>query len=156
MSVKDEIRRPRLLVLNGPNLSRLGSRKPEIYGRQTLNEIIQDVGRDLQTINWLMVAEQSDNEADLIRFLFENSSVNAAIINPGALMIAGWSLRDALEEVEYPWIEVHISNIWAREEFRHSSILSPIASGVVAGLGTIGYKVAARAAVDLAIGLSAQ
>jgi 5-deoxy-5-amino-3-dehydroquinate dehydratase len=68
-----------------------------------------------------------------------------AIINPGALMIAGWSLRDALANYPQPWIEVHLSNVWARERFRHESVLAPLASGVIVGLGSLGYRLAAKA-----------
>lgn len=142
--------RPQLLMLNGPNLVRLGNRKRNIYGRKSLDDVVFEVEAVTEPLGWTVVTEQSDNEAELIGLLFKHPDIRAAIINPGALMIAGWSFRDALEDVAFPWVEVHISNIWARETFRHNSILSPIASGVVAGLGTLGYPITARASVALA------
>ncbi len=132
-----------LLILNGPNLARLGSRKPEIYGRVTMLEIIEQLRILAMEREWQLDAFQSNHEGELIDYLESRRHVDALVLNPGALMMAGWSLRDALEDFPAPWIEVHLSNIWSREPFRHASILSSLAVGVVAGLGSEGYRLAA-------------
>ena len=141
-----------LLILNGPNLARLGSRKPEIYGRVSLLEIVEQLRILAMEREWQVDAFQSNHEGELIDYLQERRNVDALVLNPGALMIAGWSLRDALEDFPAPWIEVHLSNVWSREPFRHSSILSPLAVGVVAGLGSEGYRLAAMALMQAAEG----
>ncbi|MFC4565583.1 type II 3-dehydroquinate dehydratase [Nocardiopsis mangrovi] len=134
-----------VLLLNGPNLGMLGRREVGVYGTDTLDDIEKAVAEEVSDRGWRPVARQHDGEGELIRTLQEHYGAVGAIINPGALMIAGWSLRDALAAYPRPWIEVHISNIWARESFRHASVLAPVADGVIAGLGTQGYRLAARA-----------
>jgi 5-deoxy-5-amino-3-dehydroquinate dehydratase len=134
-----------LLLLNGPNLRLLGRRQPEIYGTDTLADIEAAVAAEVADRGWKVVAFQRDSEAELIRIIEEHYDSVGAIINPGALMMAGWSLRDALAAYPQPWVEVHISNVWAREAFRHESVISPLAAGVIAGLGAYGYSLAARA-----------
>jgi len=134
-----------LLMLNGPNLGRLGSRKPEIYGHTTLLDIASQVRSMAADRDWQVDDFQSNHEGALIDYLEARREVDALVLNPGALMMNGWSLRDALEDFPAPWIEVHLSNIWSRETFRHTSILSPLAVGVVAGLGSEGYLLAAAA-----------
>lgn len=134
---------PELLLLNGPNLAQLGRRRPEIYGQKTLAEIEEIVRKAVPAHT--VRAVQDECEGVLVRAVHAAADCVGAIVNPGALMMAGWSLRDALEAFPAPWIEVHLSNVWAREAFRHQSVLSPIASGVVAGLGSDGYRVAALA-----------
>ncbi|MEU6021900.1 type II 3-dehydroquinate dehydratase [Micromonospora sp. NPDC047134] len=138
-----------ILLLNGPNLAQLGTRKPEVYGTTTLAEIEKRVAEFLGTHGYRLTCVQSEDEGDLVRAVHRASEHAAAIVNPGALMMAGWSLRDALEMFEGPWIEVHLSNVWARESFRHTSVLSPLATGVICGLRAEGYLLAARALVDL-------
>lgn len=133
-----------VLLLNGPNLGRLGQRKPDIYGTATLLDIERMVTEVIEPAGFRVIAIQSDSEAELMAALNRNRDVVGAIINPGALMMYGWSLRDALEDFDAPWIEVHLSNIWSREPFRHASILSPLASAVFAGAGPFGYVAAAR------------
>ena len=140
----------KLLLLNGPNLGRLGQRKPEIYGRTTLAEIEAKVAAAVSGAGWSVQPLQSNAESDLIDCLERNRDAVGAIVNPGALMIAGWSLREALEDFPAPWIEVHLSNVWARESFRHESVLSPLAAGVICGLGPAGYLLAAQALLGLA------
>ena len=137
-----------VLLLNGPNLGTLGVRQPEIYGHTTLAEIEEQVSKRLAVAGLHLRAEQHDGEADLIRALQRNADTVGAIVNPGALMIAGWSLFDALAAYCSPWIEVHLTNVWARESFRHHSVISPLARGVIAGLGAYGYALAADALVD--------
>lgn len=135
----------KILLLNGPNLSTLGKRNVEIYGRATLNDIVAQVREELALYQYQLVDIQSDAESDLIHALQVYADSAGAIVNPGALMIAGWGFRDALENYSHPWIEVHISNIAAREQFRHHSILTSIASGMICGLGSFGYTLAAKA-----------
>ena len=134
----------KLLLLNGPNLGILGQREPAVYGTDTLSDIENAVGEEIADC-WTVVSHQHDCEGELIRTIQDNYDTVGAIINPGALMIAGWSLRDAMANYPRPWIEVHLSNVWARERFRHESVLAPLASGVIVGLGAFGYRLAARA-----------
>ncbi|MFJ6987262.1 MULTISPECIES: type II 3-dehydroquinate dehydratase [unclassified Streptomyces] len=136
-----------VLLLNGPNLGTLGTREPGVYGTTTLAQVEAAVAARLTAAGYGLRAEQHDGEGELIRALQRHRDTVAAIVNPGALMIAGWSLRDALADYPAPWAEVHISNVWARESFRHHSVLSPLAVGVVAGFGTYGYELAADALV---------
>lgn len=138
-----------LLLLNGPNLGILGRREPEIYGTDTLADIEEAVQAEVSSRGWKVVSRQHDSEGDLIGTIQGAYHTVGAIVNPGALMIAGWSLRDALASYPRPWIEVHLSNVWARESFRHQSIIAPLASGVIVGLGALGYRLAARALMEL-------
>lgn len=140
---------PTLLLINGPNLSRLGQRSPDIYGTTTLADVEARVRAIAGGHGWSVEACQSNHEGALVDFLERwRESANALVINPGALMMNGWVLRDALEDFPAPWIEVHISNVWARETFRHSSVLSAIAGGVIAGLGVNCYTMAARELIE--------
>ncbi|WP_410641669.1 type II 3-dehydroquinate dehydratase [Amycolatopsis sp. lyj-346] len=134
-----------LLLLNGPNLGILGKREPEVYGTDTLADIEEAVSEEIADRGWKVTSIQHDSEGDLIGAIQRRYDTVGAILNPGALMIAGWSLRDAMASYPRPWIEVHLSNIWAREAFRHDSVLAPLATGVIAGLGATGYRLAARA-----------
>ncbi|MEU0256608.1 type II 3-dehydroquinate dehydratase [Streptomyces sp. NPDC006184] len=139
-----------LLLLNGPNLGILGRREPEIYGTDTLADIEKAVAAEVSGVGWDVLSLQHDSEGDLVRDIHRHHcDTVGAIVNPGALMIAGWSLRDALAAYPRPWIEVHLSNVWARERFRHESVIAPLASGVVAGLGPMGYRLAAAALLEL-------
>jgi 5-deoxy-5-amino-3-dehydroquinate dehydratase len=138
-----------LLLLNGPNLGILGQREPAVYGTDTLADIEDAVADEIADRGWKVVPVQRECEGELIRAIQDSYATVGAIVNPGALMIAGWSLRDALANYPRPWIEVHLSNVWARESFRHESVLAPLASGVIVGLGARGYRLAARALLDL-------
>ncbi|WP_411082302.1 type II 3-dehydroquinate dehydratase [Streptomyces sp. cmx-18-6] len=134
-----------LLLLNGPNLGILGRREPEIYGTDTLADIEESVAREVAERGWKVTSVQRESEGELIQAVQGAYDTVGAIINPGALMIAGWSLRDALASYPRPWIEVHLSNVWAREDFRHTSVLAPLADGAIVGLGADGYRLAAQA-----------
>jgi 5-deoxy-5-amino-3-dehydroquinate dehydratase len=138
-----------LLLLNGPNLGILGRRQPEIYGTDTLADIQAAVEKEVAERGWRVVPVQHDGEGELVRAIQDAYDTVGAIVNPGALMIAGWSLRDALANYPRPWVEVHLSNVWTRERFRHESVIAPLASGVVVGLGALGYRLAARALAEL-------
>ncbi|HEY4022633.1 MAG TPA: type II 3-dehydroquinate dehydratase [Pseudonocardiaceae bacterium] len=139
-----------VLLLNGPNLGALGWRQPDIYGADTLADIEKAVAEEVAVCGWDVDSIQRESEGDLVSAIHERRGATiGAIVNPGALMIAGWSLRDALASYEHPWVEVHLSNVWAREQFRHESVIAPLASGVVVGLGAYGYRLAAQALMHL-------
>ncbi|WP_035792208.1 type II 3-dehydroquinate dehydratase [Kitasatospora mediocidica] len=139
-----------MLLLNGPNLGILGQREPEIYGTDTLADIEKAVAEEVSGRGWEVLSIQHDSEGDLVRAIHEHRLTSVgAVVNPGALMIAGWSLRDALASYPQPWVEVHLSNVWAREQFRHESVIAPLAGGVVVGLGAFGYRLGARALMHL-------
>jgi 5-deoxy-5-amino-3-dehydroquinate dehydratase len=140
---------PDLLLMNGPNLGMLGRREPEIYGTDTLADVEEAVRDEIAGRGWKVIGVQHESEGELIHALQDNYDTIGAIVNPGALMIAGWSLRDALASYPRPFIEVHISNVWKRESFRHDSVLAPLASGIIVGMGTLGYRLAARALLTM-------
>ncbi|MFD5268553.1 type II 3-dehydroquinate dehydratase [Streptomyces sp. NPDC058335] len=135
----------RLLLVNGPNLGILGRREPEVYGTDTLTDIKEAVAKEVAGRGWEVVSVQHNGEGELVDAIEAHYDTVGAIVNPGALMMAGWSLRDALASYPRPWIEVHLSNVWARESFRHESVLAPLATGLVVGLGALGYRLAAQA-----------
>ncbi|PUA43245.1 3-dehydroquinate dehydratase [Pseudomonas protegens] len=136
---------PTLLLLNGPNLGRLGQREPQVYGAKSLAEITREVSAVAAARGWTVLARQSNHEGELIDFIERQHQAEALIINPGALMMSGWALRDALQDYPGRWMEVHISNLFAREAFRHNSVLAPLCHGFIAGLGSDAYVLAARA-----------
>jgi 3-dehydroquinate dehydratase II len=139
----------RILVIQGPNLNMLGRRKREIYGAETLEEIRSLMEKEGAVLNAEIVSFQSNSEGALIDFIQEQaSSVDGIIINPGALTHYGLSLRDALSDTDLPVIEVHLSNIYAREEWRARSVIAPIARGQISGLGWKGYLFAIQSMVD--------
>jgi 3-dehydroquinate dehydratase II len=139
----------RLLLLNGPNLALLGSREPEVYGKTSLAEVEQAAQRQAQAAKAELICFQSNHEGELIDRIHAAKAdrIDAIVINPGGLTHTSVALRDALAGVAIPFIEVHISNIHRREEFRHRSYLADIAVGVVCGLGVEGY----RLAIDFAL-----
>ena len=136
-----------VLVLHGPNLNLLGKREPEIYGSQTLDEIDASLVAVGDSLGLQVEHFQSNAEHDLLERIHQagRDKVGFIIINPGAFTHTSIALRDALLSVSIPFIEVHLSNIFARESFRQHSYLSDIAVGVVSGLGAQGYELALRA-----------
>jgi len=140
---------PRILVLNGPNLNLLGTREPAHYGRATLAEIEAGLAALGQTLGAEVVCFQSNAEAELIGQVHAAPSqgIDFIVINPAGLTHTSVSLRDALAAVGIPFIELHLSNVHAREPFRRQSYFSDIAVGVISGLGPMGYELALRAAV---------
>lgn len=144
-----------VLLLNGPNLGILGTRELKVYGTDTLADIAAAVAEEVAVRGWEVVSVQREGEGELVSAIHEHrDSTVGAIVNPGALMIAGWSLRDALASYSPPWVEVHLSNVWAREQFRHESVIAPLSSGVVVGLGAFGYRLAAKALLHLCPGVA--
>jgi 3-dehydroquinate dehydratase-2 len=137
----------KVLVLNGPNLNMLGKREPEIYGAQTLDEIIELLSVQAQEKGIELSHLQSNAEHLLIEAIHQaHKEVNFIIINPAAFTHTSVAIRDALLSVEIPFIEVHLSNVHAREKFRHHSYLSDVATGVICGLGPDGYSYALNSA----------
>ncbi|WP_297823659.1 type II 3-dehydroquinate dehydratase [uncultured Paraglaciecola sp.] len=137
----------KVLVINGPNLNMLGKREPETYGYQSLQQIVSKLSIYANSIGLDFTHVQSNAEHELIDAIhraFENSDF--IIINPGAFTHTSVALRDALLSVSIPFIEVHLSNVHAREAFRQHSYLSDIAQGVICGLGAQGYEFALAAA----------
>jgi len=130
----------KVAVIHGPNLNMLGRREPELYGYLTLaelNEKIEDYGRKL---NLDLAVFQSNHEGEIVDFIHEGyNKYKGIVINPGGLTHYSIVLRDALVAVKVPVIEVHISNIYQREEFRHHSVIAPVALGQISGLGIDGY-----------------
>jgi 3-dehydroquinate dehydratase-2 len=138
-----------LLMVNGPNLNLLGTREPEVYGSTTLAEIEQLASAQAQVAGATLHCFQSNHEGELIDRIHaaKKEGVQAIVINPGALTHTSVALRDALAGVAIPFVEIHISNIYRRESFRHHSYLSDLAAGVICGLGTDGYRIAIEFAV---------
>lgn len=138
----------RLLLINGPNLNALGTRQPEIYGSQTLAGIEAAVVERAAAFSVEVRPFQSNHEGALIDFLqMEAGEADAVIINAGAFGHYSIALRDALVATRLPVVDVHISNVYAREHFRHQSVIADIAVGQVSGLGWRGYVVAAEALI---------
>lgn len=139
----------KVLVLNGPNLNLLGQREPEVYGKQTLDDIIEDLTNEAQQLNIELSHLQSNREYELIERIHESiATIDFIIINPAAFTHSSVAIRDALLGVNIPFIEVHLSNIHAREAFRHHSYLSDVAVGVICGLGAKGYSCALQCAAN--------
>lgn len=138
----------RLLVLNGPNLNLLGTREPEVYGRTTLAQIEESLGAEAKRLGHTLDCAQSNAEHELIERIqrARTDGVQFILINPGAFTHTSIALRDALLAVAIPFIEIHISNVFAREPFRQKSYLSDAAVGVISGLGVQGYSLALAAA----------
>ena len=137
------------LLLNGPNLNLLGSREPEIYGSTSLADIESQLLRICLEGNHSLDSFQSNAEHDLVNKIHEakDANVKCIIFNPGAFTHSSIALRDALSGIDIPFIEVHISNIYSREDFRQKSYLSDIAEGVISGLGIEGYELALTVAL---------
>ena len=138
-----------ILVVHGPNLNLLGTREPTLYGSETLQDINQQLIDQAAEQGHHLLTLQSNAEYELVERVHEASreGVNFIILNPAALTHSSIALRDALLAVDIPFIEVHLSNVHAREAFRHQSFFSDIARGVICGLGGLGYGLALQAAL---------
>ncbi len=139
----------KLLLLNGPNLNLLGTREPALYGSQTLADVERAATAQAEAAGATLACFQSNHEGALVDRIHAArlEGIDAIVINPAAYTHTSVALRDALAGVAIPFVEVHISNIYQREEFRHHSFLSAIAIGTICGLGTDGY----RFAIDFAL-----
>ncbi len=135
-----------VLILNGPNLNLLGRREPDVYGATTLPDVMQRCVSLGQTLGCHVAHLQSNHEGELIDAIHAATDIDAIIINPGAYTHTSVALRDALLGVATPFIEVHISNVHAREAFRHHSYFSDVAQSVIVGCGVLGYELALRSA----------
>jgi len=132
-------------VINGPNLGRLGQREPDVYGNTTHDQLAVMIEREAAGLGLKAVVRQSDSEAQLLDWIhLAADAAEPVILNAGGLTHTSVALRDACAELTAPLIEVHISNVHAREEFRRLSYISPVATGVIVGLGVQGYLLALR------------
>jgi 3-dehydroquinate dehydratase-2 len=137
-----------ILVMNGPNLNALGCREKDIYGTQTLADLEQRIACKAEALGVKVRFVQSNHEGVLIDEIHNaRGTADGIVINPGAFAHYSIALRDALAAVDLPAVEVHISNVYQRESFRHVSVTAPVMLGVIAGLGPIGYELALEALV---------
>ena len=140
----------KILVIHGPNLNMLGLRDVETYGSKTLIEIDSLIHKQAENLQIILETYQSNHEGALVDFIQENAKdASGIIINPGALTHYGLSLRDALADTSLPIIEVHISNIYAREDFRHTSVIAPVCVGQISGFGWKSYLLGLRAISEI-------
>ena len=138
------------LLLNGPNLNLLGEREPELYGETSLDQVVENLSNISDKSGHELSDFQSNAEHELVDLIHKakDNNVKCIIFNPGAFTHSSIALRDALAGTEIPFIEVHISNIYSREDFRQKSFLSEIAVGVISGLGVEGYELALKVAIS--------
>lgn len=128
-----------ILLVNGPNLNMLGMREPEVYGRMTLDDIVERVSQAGASRGYQVMAFQSNGEGDILDFLQANQDASGLIINPGAYTHYSYALRDCLAALRMPVVEVHLSNIHTREAFRQSSVTAPACIGQISGFGWYSY-----------------
>jgi 3-dehydroquinate dehydratase II len=140
----------RVLVLNGPNLGRLGTREPEVYGSTTHADLVELCRAEGTSLGLDVEVRQTDSEAELVGWLHEAADARTPVVlNPAAFTHYSYALRDACAMLTGPLVEVHITNPHAREEFRHTSVVSGVATGVVAGFGMDSYRLALRALLSV-------
>ncbi|MFN0067028.1 MAG: type II 3-dehydroquinate dehydratase [Limisphaerales bacterium] len=140
----------KVLVLNGPNLNLLGTREPSVYGRETLSDIHIGLQKQAKEAGAELDFRQSNVEGELVTWIQSAKGVaDAIILNAAAYTHTSVAIRDAIAATGVPTIEVHLSNIHAREEFRHVSLIAPVCRGVIAGFGSLSYSLAFRAAITL-------
>jgi 3-dehydroquinate dehydratase-2 len=138
----------RILIIHGPNLNLLGRREPGVYGRQTLLQINEQLREIADKIGVELKIIQSNSEGEIVSFIGENADwADGIVINPAAYTHTSVAIRDAIASVDLPTVEVHLSNVFKREEFRHFSYISPVANGVICGFGPEGYNLALEAVV---------
>jgi len=143
-------KKKKILVLNGPNLNLLGKRQPEIYGRLTLEEINGKIRSLAKELGVMVEVRQSNSEGDLIGWIQEApKQFGAIVLNPAAFTHTSLALRDAITAAAIPTVEIHISNIYKREDFRHNSFIAGAAVGQIAGFGVQSYLLGLRAAAEL-------
>jgi 3-dehydroquinate dehydratase-2 len=143
----------RVLVLNGPNLGRLGSREPDVYGHETHADLVALCVAEGASLGLDVEVRQTDDEAELVHWIHEAAdAATPVVLNPAAFTHYSYSLRDACAQLRAPLVEVHLSNPHAREEFRHTSVVSAVATGTIAGFGVQSYVLALRAISMLVAG----
>ena len=140
----------KLLLINGPNLNLLGVREPGVYGNDSLESIETELKREAKKLDIILECFQSNHEGDIVDALHRAmSEAEGVILNAGALTHYSYALRDAISAIKIPVIEVHMSNIHAREEFRHTSVIAPVCVGSIAGFGKNSYTLALKAMNDI-------
>ena len=139
----------KILLLNGPNLNRLGKREPAIYGHVTLTQLEENVRMQAEKEGFQLVSVQSNHEGEIIDMIHkaEDEGYGGIIMNPGAFTHYSYAIRDAVASISVPVVEVHISNIHAREEFRHQSVIAAETIGQIVGFGLFGYELALQAII---------
>lgn len=138
----------KIIVLNGPNLNLLGLREPDHYGRRSLAEITRELQNSASAEGMVLEARQTNHEGVMLDWIHELTPADFLIINPGAWTHTSYALRDAIAGVKVPAVEIHLSNIHAREEFRRHSLTAPVCLGQISGLGEKGYFLALMYAVN--------
>jgi 3-dehydroquinate dehydratase-2 len=140
----------RVLVLNGPNLGRLGSREPEVYGSASYDDLVRVCKTEGTVLGLAVEVRQTDSEAELVGWLHDAADAGTPVVlNPAAFTHYSYALRDACAMLTAPLVEVHLTNPHTRETFRHTSVVSGVATGVIAGFGTESYRLALRALISL-------
>ena len=140
----------RVLVLNGPNLARLGSREPDVYGHTSYDDLVRVCRADGAALGLDVEVRQTDDEAELVGWLHAAADAGTPVVlNPAAFTHYSYALRDACAQLTAPLVEVHLTNPHTREEFRHTSVVSGVATGVIAGFGLDSYRLALRALISL-------
>jgi 3-dehydroquinate dehydratase-2 len=139
----------KILVIHGPNLNLLGSRETDIYGNQSLDEINNSLKKLAEELGSKLTIQQSNHEGEIVELIQNSKDYSAILINPAAYTHTSIAIRDAIAAVNIPTIEVHLSNIYEREEFRQRSLLAPVVSGQISGFGPQSYLLGLRAAVSI-------
>ncbi len=141
----------KILVIHGPNLNLLGQREPDVYGRTTLKQIDGELQKIAKAEKVALEAFQSNHEGEIVERIGKaKGKFDCILINPAAYTHTSVAIRDAISAVSIPVVEVHLSNIYAREEFRHTSLISPVAVGQVSGFGIDSYRLGLKAAIEIA------
>lgn len=136
------------LLLSGPNLNMLGTREPNIYGTDTLQDIHQEMIDFAYSLGYELHVYQSNHEGDLIDRLQQSEEYQGVVFNPGAFMTYSYAIRDAIRSIKTPIVEVHLSNIYSRESWRHISVISPVVIGQISGFGKYSYKLGLEALIE--------
>ncbi len=139
----------KILVIHGPNLNLLGTRESDIYGTRTLEDINESLQQLASELGAELAIEQSNHEGEIVDIIQNGKKYDALVINPAAYTHTSVAIRDAIAAVEIPAVELHLSNIYKREEFRHKSLISPVAHGQISGFGPDSYLLGLRAAVSI-------
>jgi 3-dehydroquinate dehydratase-2 len=140
----------KILVINGPNLNLLGTRESDVYGTKTLDDINESLNKLASELGVKIDIRQSNHEGEIVDFIQNSEEYSALVINPAAYTHTSIAIRDAIAAVDIPTVEIHLSNIYKREDFRHKSLISPVAHGQISGFGPESYFLGLRAAVSIA------